>query len=198
MVMPSASASALRVKSLFPAGLYRSVPGCRLIGVGQDEDAQPLVRRADFCRREQTRRRRVAQSPKLSQDCFKAEGDVPGDVFEEGPFGAALADDAGDLGPEMAGVVGATALSGRAEGLAGISGEDDVEGAAKGTGIKAAQIIPDRCWGEIPGALGGDEDCPGPVLPFDKGAGVISRLGEHEAQIKASAACAEGQSVPGT
>jgi hypothetical protein len=27
---------------------------------------------------------------------------------------------------------------------------------------------------------------------------VIAGLGEHEAQIKASAACAEGQSVPGT
>ena len=52
------------------------MPGCRLIGVGQDEDPEPLVRRADFCRAEQARRRRVAQSPKLSQDGFEAEGDV--------------------------------------------------------------------------------------------------------------------------
>jgi len=44
--------------------------------VGQDEDAQPLVRRADFCRAEQTRRRRVAHAPKLSEHGFKAEGDV--------------------------------------------------------------------------------------------------------------------------
>jgi hypothetical protein len=62
--------------------------------VGQDEDAQPLVRRADFCRREQTRRRRVAHAPKLSQHGFKAKGDVTGDVFEEDPLWAALADDA--------------------------------------------------------------------------------------------------------
>ena len=41
--------------------------------MGQDEDAQPLVRRTDFCRAEQARRRRVAQSPKLSQDGLKAE-----------------------------------------------------------------------------------------------------------------------------
>ena len=119
------------------------MPGCRLIGVGQDEDAQPLVRRADLCRREQARRRRVAQSPKLSQDGLEAEGDVPGDVFEEDPFRAAFADDAGDLGPEVPGIVGTTAFSGRAEGLAGISGEDDVEGAAEGAGIEGAQIIPD-------------------------------------------------------
>ena len=166
--------------------------------MGQDEDAQPLVRRADFCRREQARRRRVAQSPKLSQDGFKAEGDVTGDVFEEDPFRAAFADDACDVGPEVARVVGATALSCRAEGLAGISGENDVEGAAKAPGIEAAEIIPDRGRGEIPDALGGDDDRARPGLPLDEGAGVISRFGQHDAQIQASAACAEGQSVPGT
>ena len=166
--------------------------------MGQDEDAHPLVRRADFCRREQARRRRVAQSPKLSQDSFKAEGDVPRDVFEEDPLGAAFPDDAGDIGPEVAGIIGATAFASGAERLAGISCKDDVEGAAKGTGIKAAKIIPDRGRGEVACALGSDEDGTGPVFPFDKGAGVKSGLGEHEAQIQASAACAQGQSVPGT
>ena len=166
--------------------------------MGQDEDAQPLVRRADFCRREQARRRRVAQSPKLSQDGFKAEGDVTGYVFEKDPLGAAFPDDAGDIGPEVAGIVGATALSGRAEGLAGIACEDGVERSAEGTCVEAAQVGPDRGRGEVSRALGGDEHRPWPVLPFDEGTGVIAGLSEHEAQIKASAACAEGQSVPGT
>ena len=123
---------------------------------------------------------------------------MTGDVFEEDPFWAALADDAGDLGPEVAGIVGASALPGRAEGLAGISGQDGIEGAAEGPGIEAAQVGPD--WGrdEIPCALGGDEHRPWPALPLDEGAGVIAGFGEHEAQIKASAACTEGQSVPGT
>ena len=166
--------------------------------MGQDEDAQPLMRRADLCRREQARRRRVAQSPKLSQDGLKAEGDVTGDVFEEDPFRAAFADDTGDFGPEVPGIVGAVALSSSAEGLAGVSGEDGVEGAAEGPGIEAAQVGPDRGRGEVACALGGNEDSARPVLPFDEGAGVIAGLGEHEAQIKTSAACAEGQSVPGT
>ena len=166
--------------------------------MGQDEDAQPLVRRADLCRREQARRRRVAQSPKLSQDGFEAEGDVTGDVLEKDPVRATFANDAGDVGPEVAGIVGAATLSGRAEGLAGISREDGVECAVEGAGVEAAQVGPDRGRGEIPRALGCDEDCPWPVLPLDEGAGVIVGLGEHEAQIKASAACAEGQSVPGT
>jgi hypothetical protein len=47
-----------------------------LIGVGQDEDPEPLMRRADFCRREQACRRRVAHAPKFSQDGFESEGDV--------------------------------------------------------------------------------------------------------------------------
>ena len=166
--------------------------------MGQDEDAQPLVRRANFCRREQARRRRVAHAPKLSQDGFKPEGDMACNVFEEDPFGAAFPDDAGDIGPEVAGVVGAAALSGRAEGLTGISGEDDVEGSPKGPCIETSEIIPDWGRGEISRALGRDEDSSWPVFPLDDGAGVKAGFGEHEAQIQASAACAEGQSVPGT
>lgn len=120
------------------------------------------------------------------------------DVFEEDPFGATFGDDAGDLGPEVAGIGRATALSGGAEGLAGIPGQHCVEGATEGAGVETAQVVPDRGRGEISGILGCDEDGSRPVLPFDEGAGVISGLGEHEAHIQASAACAEGKSVPGT
>ena len=166
--------------------------------MGQDEDAQPLVRRADFCRAEQTRRRRIAHCPKVSQDGVKPEGDVPGDVFEEYPFRGTFPDNPGDVWPEVAGIVGTGTLSGRAEGLAGITGEDDVEGTAEGAGIEATQVVPDRRRCKVSRALGRDEDGAGPVFPFDKGAGVITGLSEQEAQIQASAACAEGQSVPGT
>jgi hypothetical protein len=166
--------------------------------VGQDEDPHPLVRRANFCRAEQARRRRVAHAPKLSQDGFKAECNMPGDVFEEHPFWATFANDAGDFWPEVTGIVCAAAFTSGAERLAGVSGQHSVECTAERPGIEAAQIVPDRGLGEIPCALGGDENGSGPAFPLDKGAGVKARLGEHEAQIKASAACAERQSVPGT
>lgn len=166
--------------------------------MGQDEDAQPLVRRADFCRAEQSRRRRVAHAPKLSQDGLEPQGDVTGYVFEEDPLRAAFSDDPGDVGPEVPGIAGTAALPGCAEGLAGISGKHRVEGTAKGPGVEAAQVGPDWGRGEVLRGLGGDEDHPWPVLPFDKGAGVIAGLGEHETHIQASAACAEGESVPGT
>ncbi len=123
---------------------------------------------------------------------------MAGDVFEKDPFGVAFPDDPGNLGPEVAGIVGTATLTGGAEGLAGISGEDDVEGTTEGPGIEAAEIIPDGCRGEVSRALGSDEDCARPFFPLDKGAGVICGLSEHDAHIQASAACAEGQSVPGT
>ena len=166
--------------------------------MGQDEDAQPLVRRTNFCRAEQTRRRRVAQAPKLSQDGLKPEGDVPGNIFEVDPFRGTFPDDARDLGPEVAGVVGASTFPSGAEGLAGIPGQDGIERPTKGTGIETAKIIPDWRRSEMPGALGGDENGARPLIPLDEGAGVEAGFGEHDAQIKASAACAEGQSVPGT
>jgi hypothetical protein len=102
---------------------------------------------------------------------------VPGDVFKEHPLRSAFPDDPGDLGPEVAWIVGAAALSGRAEGLAWISGEDDVKGAAKGSGIEAAQVVPDWGRGKVSRALGGAEDSSGPLLPFNKGTGVIAGLG---------------------
>ena len=98
----------------------------------------------------------------------------------------------------MAGVVRATAFACGAERLTRITGEDDVESAAEWPGIETAQIVPYWCRSEIPGALGRDEDGARPVFPFDEGTGVETGFGEHEAQIQASAACAEGKSVPGT
>lgn len=190
--MPSARAPAFGPQQLFPAGFSLAVPGYRLIGVSQDEDPQSLMQRADLCRAEQARRRRVAHAPKLSQDGLKPEGDVAGDVFEEHPFGSAFPDDPSDVGPEVARITAAAALAGGTEGLAGISGQHGIKGAAEGSGVEAAQIGPDRRRGEISCALGGGEDGARPILPFDECASVIAGLGEHEAQIKATAACAEG------
>lgn len=123
---------------------------------------------------------------------------MTGDVFEKDPLGGTFPDDAGDLGPEVAGISGAAALSGSAEGLTGIPGQHRVEGAAEGPGIETAQIVPDRRRSEILGVLGRNENGTRPVLPFHKGAGVVAGLGEHDAQIQSSAACAEGKPVPGT
>jgi hypothetical protein len=146
--------------------------------VGQDEDAQPLVRRADFCRAEQARCRCVAHVPKLSQHGLKTEGNLPGDVFNEHPCRAAFLDDAGDLWPQVSRIVGSAAFSGGAERLAGISGKDDIEGSSEGAGVEAAQVIPDWCRGKIPSALGGDEHSPWLLSSHSTKARVFGAVGK--------------------
>lgn len=122
---------------------------------------------------------------------------MTGDVFEKDPFGFDLADDAGNIGPEVPLVVGSLALSGLAERLAGIPGEDGVESTPEGPSVEGSEVVPDRGGSEVSGPLGGDEDAAGVFLPLDKAAGVETRLGKHEAHIQSSAACAEGEAVSG-
>ena len=87
--------------------------------------------------------------------------DVACDVFEEDPLGRAFPDDASHLGPEVAGIIGTAALSGGAEGLAGVPCEDDIESSAERAGIEGAQITPDWHRGKIASALGTKEDASG-------------------------------------
>ena len=123
---------------------------------------------------------------------------MPRDVFEKHPFGCDFPDDPGNVGPQVAFVVVASPLPGMAEWLAGVSGEDGIEGSPEGPSVERGDVVPDGGRREVSGALSGNEASPGVFLPLDKAASVETGFGEHEAQIKASAACAEGESVPGT
>jgi hypothetical protein len=94
-------------------------------------------------------------------------------------------------------VILAPSLSRHAERLAGVSGEQGVDGPGKGVGVERGEVVPYRGRGEVSGPLGGDEDAAGVLFPLDEGAGVEPGLGEHEAHIEATTSCAEGKSVPG-
>ena len=122
---------------------------------------------------------------------------MPGDVFEEDPFRLDFADDAGDIGPEVALVIGSAPLSGLREWLAGVSGEDGIEGAAEGSSVEGGEVIPYGRRGEVSCALGGDDGLPGILFPLDEAAGVEPRLGKHEAHIKATGSGAEAEPISG-
>jgi hypothetical protein len=114
------------------------------------------------------------------------------DVFEEDPCRIDLADDAGNIRPEVAFVIGSASLSGHTERLAWIACEDGVDRSPEGHSVEGCNIVPYRGRGEVSCALGGNEHVSRELFPFDKASGVESRLGKHEAKIKPTAACAEG------
>jgi hypothetical protein len=122
---------------------------------------------------------------------------VSRDVFEKHPVGLALTNDPGNMGPEVAGVGHTATLSSRAERLAGVSGEDAIDGAAPRGGVELLEIIPDRCRVKAPGCHGCGKDGAGVGVDFDVCGGGKARLGKAKTHVKAAAARTEGETVSG-
>jgi len=122
---------------------------------------------------------------------------MPCDVFEEYPFRPDLADDAGDMGPEVARIICAEALTSKAERLAWVSSEDGVDESAPWPSIEGSQVGPDWCGGEVSGPLGGNDAVAGVFFPFDPASGVEIWLCKHEPEIKAAGACTKGKPMSG-
>jgi hypothetical protein len=97
----------------------------------------------------------------------------------------------------VAGIIGALALPGLAEGLAGIACKECVGDAVPGPAAELLEVIPDRCSVKISGCLGGGEDGAGVFLDFDKAGGGKARLGKAKAHVKATAARTEGDTDAG-
>lgn len=163
------------------------------MGVGQNEQPLPNVRRARFSRCEQARLDAVSHALKLSGDVPKSQGDVAFDVFEEHPSGADLAHDAGDLWPQVAGIGLAAAVSGLAEGLAGITGRDDMNAAAPRSAVEGSQIVPYRRRSQSLVCHPRHESGRRMSFPLDVTHSAISGLGDVQAEVEAAVAGAEGQ-----
>ena len=111
---------------------------------GEDEQAFPAMRRADFRRRKQSCRKPVAQRDQSAGDFGEAEAEMMGDVFEEDEGRLDLADDAGDMRPEVARVVGAPSLARHAERLARVSRRDEIHRAAPRLAVECGNVVPDK------------------------------------------------------
>lgn len=149
------------------------------------------MRRARFSRREDASPDLIAQAAKVSGDVPKSQGDVAGDVFEEDPTRLHFADDPGDLGPEVSGIVGTAPISGEAEGLAGITGRDDMNAAAPRSAVERSQIVPDRCRSQCLVFHPGHERGRRVGFPLDVTHSSIAGLGDMQAEVETSIACAE-------
>ena len=122
----------------------RGVGQCVSFPAGKDEEAFAAVRSADFRRSKETRRKSVAHADQVFGDFGKSESQMMRDVFQKDEGRLAIADDAGDVRPEMSGIVGAAALAGDGERLARIARKDDVHAAAPASAVKGGNIVPDR------------------------------------------------------
>jgi len=120
---------------------------------------------------------------------------VTGDVLKQHPLGVDFPDDPGNVGPEVAGIVCAFALSCCAEWLARVAGQHGVDRAPVGPSVEGLDVIPDRGWREVSGALARDDGVSRVGFDLDPCAGVKVWLGKHDAKIKATGSTAEADAV---
>jgi hypothetical protein len=158
---------------------------------GEDEEPFALVGRADFRRREEACRKAVAHADQSAGDFGEAEAEMMGDILEEHEGRFDLADDAGDMRPEVAWVVRTPALSRNGERLARIARSDDVHRAAPRAAVEAGNVVPDRRV--IQGRVfhPRHESGCGEGFPFDMAHSSISGQGDGEPEVDATGAGAE-------
>jgi hypothetical protein len=109
---------------------------------------------------------------------------MPRDVLEEAPFRLGFGDDAGDVGPQVAGIVLAFPAPRIAEGLAGITGRDDMNAAAPWSAVEGSQIVPDnsRSQGRVRHPCHESGCCT--CVPLDETHSAISGFGEMQAEVE--------------
>lgn len=131
-------------------------------------------------------------------DDVEAEREVAADVLEEDPLGTHLDDDAPDVRPQMALVLGAEALARRAERLARVARSDDIHAAAPLSASEGLEIVPYRRT--IQGRILHPRHESGRSVgfPFDVTHSAVSGLGDVEAELESSGTGAQRQSVEGT
>ena len=169
----------------------RGVGQLVVLAVREDEEPLALVRRADFRGREEARRKAVAHVDQSAGDFGEAEAEMMGDVFEEDEGRLDLANDAGDMGPEVTRVVGTPAFARDRERLARIARSDDVHRAAPRAAVESGNVVPDRR--EIQGRLFHPchENGRGVGFPFDMAHSSISGDGNGEPEVEPASAGAE-------
>ena len=158
---------------------------------GEDEEPLTLVGRADFRRREEACRKAVAHADQSCGDFGEAEAEMMGDILEEDERRFDLADDAGDMRPEVAWVIRAPAFARDGERLARIARSDDVHRAAPRAAVEGSNIVPDNSL--IQGRVfhPRHESGCGEGFPFDMAHSTISGDGDGEPEVETTCAGTE-------
>ena len=160
---------------------------------GEDEEPFAPVGRADFRRREEACRKAVAHADQSAGDFGEAEAEMMGDILEEHEGRFDLADDAGDMRPEMAWILAAEPSACDGEWLARIARSDDVHRAAPRAAVEGSNVVPDNSL--IHGRVfhPRHESGCGEGFPFDMAHSTISGDGDGEPEVEPACAGTEGE-----
>jgi hypothetical protein len=158
---------------------------------GKDEQPFPLVGRADFRRCEEACRKAVAHADQSAGDFGEAEAQMMGNILEKDEGRLDLADDAGDMRPEVARIVRTKPPPSERERLAWIARTDDIHRAAPRVAIETGNVVPDRR--EIQGRIfhPHHESGCGVGFPFDIAHSTISGDGDGKSKVEPACARAE-------
>tara|TARA_X000000950_G_scaffold271857_1_gene353662 strand:- start:251 stop:895 length:645 start_codon:yes stop_codon:yes gene_type:complete len=167
----------------------------QLVALADGEDEQPLalVGRTDFRRREEACRKAVAHADQSCGDFGEAEAEMMGDILEEDEGRFDFADDAGDMRPKVARVVGTASLSRDRERLARIARSDDIHRAAPWAAVEGSNVVPDNSLIQVRLFHPRHESGCGEGFPFDMAHSTISGDGDGEPEVEPARAGAEGQ-----
>ena len=165
----------------------------QLVSLADGEDEQPLalLGRTDFRRREEACRKAVAHADQSAGDFGEAEAEMMGDILEEDERRLDLADDAGDMGPEVARVVRASAFACNRERLARIARSDDVHRAAPRAAVEGSNVVPDNSLIQGRVLHPRHESGCGEGFPFDMAHSTISGKGDGKPEVESACAGAE-------
>ena len=160
---------------------------------GSPSEPFSAVGRADFRRREEACRKAVAHADQSCGDFGEAEAEMMGDILEEDEGRFDLADDAGDMRPEVAWILAAEPSARDRERLARIARSNDVHRAAPRAAVEGGNIVPDNSL--IQGRVfhPRHESGCGEGFPFDMAHSTISGDGDGEPEVETARAGAEGE-----
>lgn len=158
---------------------------------GKDEEPLTLMGRTDFRRRKEASRKAVAHADQSCGDFGETEAEMMGDILEEDEGRFDFGDDAGDMRPKVARIIGAPALSRDRERLARIARSDDVHRAAPRAAVEGSNVVPDNSL--IQGRVfhPRHESGCGEGFPFDMAHSTISGNGDGEPEVEPASARAE-------
>jgi len=160
---------------------------------GEDEEPFAPMGRANFRRREEACRKAVAHADQSAGDFGEAEAEMMGDVLEEDEGRVDLADDAGDMRPEMAWILAAEPSACDRERLARIARSDDIHRAAPRSAVEGSNVVPDNSL--IQGRIfhPRHESGCGVGFPFDMAHSPISGDGDGKPEVETARAGAKGE-----